>query len=608
MSYQVIARKWRPQNFDQLVGQDHITVTLRNALRTGRLHHALLFTGPRGTGKTSSARILAKSIRCPNAVDFVPCDHCPSCEEIAQGRSVDVIEIDGASNNGVEAVRELRDTVAFMPAVGRFKVYIIDEVHMLSTAAFNALLKTLEEPPDHVIFVFATTEVQKIPATIMSRCQRFDFRRISTRVIAERLQLICRSENVKFSEDALWLIARQGDGSMRDSQSLLDQVITFAGPDLHLETVTQILGLTDHQLVKEALSAVIHRQPVLLGPLLQKMSKIAVDPALFLQKIIEDLRHLTMVKIFDQDASQMIDLPDSDLRSLKDLSVLITEPDLQILFDMALKSAQDVNRASEPQWALEMSLLRLASAPRWVDYPRLYEALEGGSSVQPIAATTAPATTSSSLSSTAAVPSGALTPTSSSTAVPRSPPGNTNAPNNSPSATRQTLPNAAISTANSAPKNSTPATPTIEPLPKERLAAMDPQDRWFEFVQKLKYTDSLLSAKLEPLFFIRAEQGKLELAIPANKAFLRDQLTEAATRQKIESLIEHHWGSRYAFELRTAKEQVSAPSAQSLAQQKAKAAEDELIEKAQQNSKVATFNRVFQGRVQGVTAPKNTKE
>jgi len=221
LSYQVIARKWRPQNFEQLVGQAHISTTLQNALKNQRLPHAILFTGPRGTGKTSSARILAKALRCPNAKDFIPCGVCTECEEIALSRSPSVLEIDGASNNGVDAIRELRDTVAYSPSSGKYKIYIIDEVHMLSTSAFNALLKTLEEPPAHVVFIMATTEVHKIPQTILSRCQRFDFRRIPTRQITEHLHMICQKDKIQAEDDALWMIARQGDGSMRDSQSCL---------------------------------------------------------------------------------------------------------------------------------------------------------------------------------------------------------------------------------------------------------------------------------------------------------------------------------------------------------------------------------------------------
>jgi DNA polymerase-3 subunit gamma/tau len=242
-SYQVIARKWRPQTFDDLVGQDHVVRTLKNAIARNRIAHAYLFVGPRGTGKTSMARIFAKALNCsggPNA-DFDPED--PVCRAIAEGSCLDVIEIDGASNNGVEQVRELRDTVRYAPAQGRYKIYIIDEVHMLSAQAFNALLKTLEEPPAHVKFVFATTDVQKVLPTIISRCQRFDLKPISVELIVERLQKIAVAESITVSPAALASIARMADGGMRDAQSIFDQMISFCGNDVTEADVLDVYGL-----------------------------------------------------------------------------------------------------------------------------------------------------------------------------------------------------------------------------------------------------------------------------------------------------------------------------------------------------------------------------
>ena len=242
-NYQVIARKWRPQTFDEIVGQEHVVRTLKNAISRNRIAHAYLFVGPRGTGKTSTARIFAKALNCAGGpkADFDPAD--PICQAIADGSCLDVIEIDGASNNGVEQVRELRDTVRYAPAQGRFKVYIIDEVHMLSAAAFNALLKTLEEPPPHVKFVFATTDVQKVLATIISRCQRFDLKPISVELIVARLKQIAAAEKIEVGDAALASIARMADGGMRDAQSILDQMISFCGGRISEADVLDVYGL-----------------------------------------------------------------------------------------------------------------------------------------------------------------------------------------------------------------------------------------------------------------------------------------------------------------------------------------------------------------------------
>jgi len=264
-SYQVIARKWRPQTFDDLVGQDHVVRTLQNAITRNRIAHAYLFVGPRGTGKTSMARIFAKALNCTGGpkADFDPED--PICKAIAEGSCLDVIEIDGASNNGVEQVRELRDTVRYAPAHGRFKVYIIDEVHMLSAAAFNALLKTLEEPPAHVKFVFATTDVQKVLPTIISRCQRFDLKPISIELIVARLKKIADAEKITVSEGALASIARMADGGMRDAQSIFDQMISFCGNDVSEADVLDVYGLVAAEKIGElagALAAGDHRKIV----------------------------------------------------------------------------------------------------------------------------------------------------------------------------------------------------------------------------------------------------------------------------------------------------------------------------------------------------------
>ncbi len=263
--YQVIARKWRPQTFDDVVGQDHVVRTLKNAIARGRIAHAYLFVGPRGTGKTSTARIFAKALNCTGGpkVDFDPAD--PACVSIAEGTHLDVIEIDGASNNGVDQVRDLRDTARYAPAQGKFKIYIIDEVHMLSTAAFNALLKTLEEPPPHVKFVFATTEVQKVLPTILSRCQRFDLKPIPAELIVERLRKIAQAEKIKAGDAALACIARMADGGMRDAQSIFDQMISFCGNEIAEPDVLDVYGLVAAEKIAElagALAAGDHRKIV----------------------------------------------------------------------------------------------------------------------------------------------------------------------------------------------------------------------------------------------------------------------------------------------------------------------------------------------------------
>ena len=298
---QALYRKWRPRLWDQVVGQEHVVQTLQNAIRGGRVGHAYLFAGPRGTGKTTSARLLAKAVNClAEDLQKRPCDHCANCQGVNEGRFLDLIEIDAATNTSVDDVRDLRDKINFSPSLGRFKVYIIDEVHMLSTAAFNALLKTLEEPPPHAIFILATTEVHKIPATVLSRCQRHEFRRIPMHLIVSHLKQLAEQEEIKVSDDALTLIARQATGAMRDAISLLDQLASSGG-SITLEMAQTVLGTATNQLVVELVDSVIQRDPASGLERIHSALDSGSDPRQFTRQVVDYLRNLLLVRLGNAD-------------------------------------------------------------------------------------------------------------------------------------------------------------------------------------------------------------------------------------------------------------------------------------------------------------------
>jgi len=292
MAYEVLARKWRPQQFDDVVGQEHVTRTLKNAIQNNRIAHAYLFVGPRGIGKTSVARILAKALNCVDGPTLTPCGKCDSCKEITSGTSLDVLEIDGASNNGVEQVRDLRETVKYAPTHGKFKIYIIDEVHMLSQAAFNALLKTLEEPPAHVKFIFATTEPEKILATIVSRCQRFDLRRIPVPQIVERLQMVAKAEKVKIDEDALLAIARGSEGGLRDAESALDQLISFKGTEISEDDVLSVFGLVSRRTLEQLAEDILKGDIQSLIKIVAGLDESGKDLQRLVVELMEHFRNL----------------------------------------------------------------------------------------------------------------------------------------------------------------------------------------------------------------------------------------------------------------------------------------------------------------------------
>ncbi|MBI2092629.1 MAG: DNA polymerase III subunit gamma/tau [Deltaproteobacteria bacterium] len=358
--YQVIARKYRPQRFADIVGQEHITKTLQNSFTAGRLHHAYLLTGIRGIGKTTLARIFAKILNCKEPIIGEapePCNKCPSCVDITGGNSIDVQEIDGASNTGVDDVREIRERVKFLPAVGKYKIYIIDEVHMLSTAAFNALLKTLEEPPAHVIFIFATTEVQKIPATILSRCQRYDFRRITPPKIIEMLKVIAASEGVSADEECLQIIAAEAEGSMRDAESLFDQAIAFAGKKLTYEHLKDLLGFLDRKQIVSALSSIVSRNAKNLLAIADELFKSGDNLNRFVAELLEAFHLLLLLKSSGEIQVQPVIC---DIKTLEDLAAKTTIEELQQWYNFLFKGADELGRTKFPKIVLDAMLINMA--------------------------------------------------------------------------------------------------------------------------------------------------------------------------------------------------------------------------------------------------------
>ena len=392
MAYLVSARRWRPQTFEDLVGQEHVSRTLANAIRAGRVAHAFLFTGVRGVGKTTAARVLAKALNCERGPTPTPCNVCVNCIEITAGNAVDVLEIDGASNTGVDDVREIIENVRYQAAKSRFKIYIIDEVHMLSTSAFNALLKTLEEPPPHVKFIFATTDPHKLPATVQSRCQRYDFRRIPLRSVVERLRTIVEAEKVEISDSALFLLAREGEGSMRDAQSLLDQVLAGAAGPVQDEQVLDTLGLADRQTIAAMAEAVIGRDPVRVLAPLDEAYKRGCDLRRFTRDLLEHFRNLAVAKV--SGGSLLPDMADEEAAALRAQAGRITAEDCDRAFRILLETDEEVARAPYPKLVLEMALLRLAALPPLLPVDELLQRLsdlEARTRAAPSAARAAPA-------------------------------------------------------------------------------------------------------------------------------------------------------------------------------------------------------------------------
>ena len=408
-NYEVLARKYRPRQFAEVVGQQHVTQTLINALERKRIAQAYLLVGPRGVGKTTIARILAKALNCKNGPTPTPCDACENCKQIAQGAHLDVLEIDGASNNGVDQVRDLRDSVRYAPAHGSYKVYIIDEVHMLTIGAFNALLKTLEEPPAHVKFIFATTEPQKVPATILSRCQRFDLRRIATRDMVAHLAMIAKAEKVKIDEPALLAIARGAEGGLRDAESALDQLMTFCGKEINEDHVLSVFGLVAWKSLEQLVEALLKGDLPGILRIVAELDEAGKDLQRLTAEILEYLRNLLVIA-HAADVLGERELADAQLATLRQQSGLVSPGRLARVVEVLIEAQGQIRHALARRTVLEVSLIRAARTSSVATLDEVMAALAGADVAAGPAMVAEPAPASYSTPAPAAAAVAAHTP------------------------------------------------------------------------------------------------------------------------------------------------------------------------------------------------------
>lgn len=368
-NFLVTARKWRPQRFEDVVGQEHITQTLKNSIKSGKIAHAFIFSGPRGIGKTSTARILAKSLNCPNQKDYNPCNECEVCTSITNGTNIDVIEIDGASNRRIDEIRTLRESVQYAPSTVKYKVYIIDEVHMLTTESFNALLKVLEEPPSNVIFIFATTDIHKVPATILSRCQRYEFRRLTTEEIKNHLIKIAQTEKIEYDEAAIHYIARRADGAMRDAQSLFDQIVVYSNGKVVLSEVADILNVIDVDLYFRVSDAIKNRQIEEAFKIVDEIYYRGWDLATFINDLIEHFRNILTVIV--TNSSDLID--ESEIAKEKYLNTAkdFSSQDVLRILSFLSKTHYEIRQTTNQKLKLEIALAQLIELPRSAEIDEL---------------------------------------------------------------------------------------------------------------------------------------------------------------------------------------------------------------------------------------------
>lgn len=536
MSYLAIARKWRPQKFEDLVGQEHVVQTLKNAISLNRVSHAYLFSGARGVGKTSVARIFAKALRCPNVQDGVPCNQCAECTAIAESRSVDVAEIDGASHNGVEAVRSIRDNVVYAPSTGSYKIYIIDEAHMLSIAAFNALLKTLEEPPAHVVFMMATTEAQKIPVTILSRCQRFEFRRLKQTEIVSRLTEILAEESIQVSEEGLRTIAAHSDGSLRDALSLLDQVLSYqAGTsgELTNSQVVSALGISDSNAATDFLEFIARKDISSALDKIEALYAAGIDFKQFAERCLMDLRSIYLLSVGAEEGSlptaERLDISSQEWERLKGISGTLKRVQIERMAQILSKTVTQMTWNPTPRFLLEMACVRMAHL----------DALDALEKAVTQGAPIAYAPPSAPVMAQQANP----TPTQS-TQPPMQMPVRTAPPQ--PTGQSQSPAQNQARTSTEPPPPSEPPASFRQPPPPQSYAAPPPNQRnWQGFVDTVMKKRPLLGALLCHADFSQDGQ-KLTLSF-AQDSFYEQQAKDS--RSEMDSFIKSYFGNQIQWHL-----------------------------------------------------------
>ncbi len=486
MSYVVLARKWRPKTFDEIVGQEHITRTLKNALLHNRIGHAYIFAGPRGVGKTTTARLLATYVNQEKLTeeDFLH----PFADDAGDVQNLDVIEVDGASNRGIDEIRNLRENVRFAPTVSKYKVYIIDEVHMLSKEAFNALLKTLEEPPGHVMFIFATTEIHKVPLTILSRCQRFDFKRIPTPAIAEQLKCIAAAESIEIDEESLFLIARKAEGGLRDATSMLDQLSSFCGGNITLEAAREALGVLDDELFFQYSQLMLQKDDGQILAYVRKIFEKGHDVLNFIQGLAEHFRNLLLVAATGEE--HHLETSDYYRKLYKEKAVNFHQKDLLHYLDLIIQHESQIKYSENPQLMLELLLLKLAHKPSVVDIQELLELLK--KTPQPVAS--APAAEKKNEFSAPQVeappPAPKISPPPSPVQV-KEP-----VPEKSPGETFSSLKNLKLPTAKSVQKETSPAPETSKTAAEISLSIDEVIKEWESVVNAVKQEKIALASFL----------------------------------------------------------------------------------------------------------------